>query len=108
MATEVAPVELPTGRRSYYNTSTPVDIHDPNWIPVLDSAAYKPQLSPTEKEVFQPPPPASSPLFPSQSASPKPRPGFSHPYSKSSLAPKSVASDSDSRSQSPQDSIEPL
>ncbi|KIW27194.1 uncharacterized protein PV07_06956 [Cladophialophora immunda] len=109
MAAAVAPVELPTGRRSYYNTTTPVDIHDPNWIPVLDSAAYKPPLSPTEKEVSTyPPPPASFSLFPTQASSPKPRPGFSHTYSKSSLAPESVASDSDSRSQSPQDSIEPL
>ncbi|KIW71189.1 hypothetical protein PV04_03385 [Phialophora macrospora] len=108
MAAAVAPVELPTSRRSYYNTSTPVDIHDPNWIPILDSAAYRPQLSPTEKEVFQPQPPASFSLFPSQPNSPKPRPGFSHGYSKSSMAPESVTSDSDSRSQSPQDSIEPL
>ncbi|KIW97124.1 uncharacterized protein Z519_02516 [Cladophialophora bantiana CBS 173.52] len=110
MAAAVAPVELPTGRRSYYNTSTPVDIHDPNWIPVLDTATYKPPLSPTEKEVSTlPQPPASFSLFPSSQAnSPKPRPGFSHTYSKSALAPESVASDSDSRSQSPQDSIEPL
>jgi hypothetical protein len=118
MATEVAPVELPTGRRSYYNTGTPIDIHDPNWIPVLDNAVYKPQLSPTEKEVFSGPLPATFSLFPSQpvhtspkqpaNTSPKPRPGFSHNYTKSSLAPESVGSDSDSRSQSPQDSIEPL
>ncbi|KIX98178.1 uncharacterized protein Z520_06258 [Fonsecaea multimorphosa CBS 102226] len=109
MAAAVAPVELPTGRRSYYNTSTPVDIHDPNWIPVLDSAAYKPPLSPTEKEVSTySQPPASFSLFPSQASSPKPRPAISHSYSKSSLAPESLASDSDSRSQSPQDSIEPL
>ncbi|OCT55098.1 hypothetical protein CLCR_02862 [Cladophialophora carrionii] len=108
MAAAVGPIELPTGRRSYYNTSTPVDIHDPNWIPVLDGTAYKPLLSPTEKEVFQPQPPASFSLFPSQPNSPKPRPGFSHAYSKSSMAPESVASDSDSRSQSALDSVEPL
>ncbi|OAL35604.1 hypothetical protein AYO20_05223 [Fonsecaea nubica] len=110
MAAAIAPVELPTGRRSYYNTSIPpVDIHDPNWIPVLDSAAYKPPLSPTEKEVstYQLPS-ASFSLFPAQANSPKPRPAVSHTYSKSSLAPESVASGSDSRSQSPQDSIEPL
>ncbi|EXJ62766.1 hypothetical protein A1O7_03205 [Cladophialophora yegresii CBS 114405] len=108
MAAAVGPIELPTGRRSYYNTSTPVDIHDPNWIPVLHGTAYKPQLSPAEKEVFQPQPPASFSLFPLQPNSPKPRPGFSHAYSKSSMAPESVASDSDSRSQSALENIEPL
>ncbi|KAJ9612262.1 hypothetical protein H2200_003859 [Cladophialophora chaetospira] len=112
MATIIDPVELPTGRRSYYNVSTPIDIHDPNWIPVLDGSSYKPQLSPTEKEVFNPQPMATFSLFPSQSTSPKnspkPRSGFSHNYSKSAMAPESVTSDSDSRSQSPQDSIEPL
>ena len=108
MTAIAAPVELPTGRRSYYNTGTPVDIHDPNWIPVLDNALYKPPPhSPTEKEVFHTPP-ATFSLFPSQSHSPKPRPAFSHTYSKSSMAPESVASESDSRSQSPQDSVEPL
>ena len=108
MAAVAAPVELPTGRRSYYNISTPIDIHDPNWIPVLDGSSYKPQLSPTEKEVFTPQLPATFSLFPSPSSSPKPRPAFSHNYTKSSLAPESVTSETDSRSQSPQDSIEPL
>lgn len=108
MATTVAPIELPTSRRSYYNTSTPIDIHDPNWIPVLDSSAYKPPLSPTEKEVFAHPT-ATFSLFPTSTSSPKPQQTtFSHNYSKSSLAPESVTSGSDSRSQSPQDNVEPL
>lgn len=96
--------ELPTGRRSF-NSATPVDIHDPNWIPVLDGGVYKAPLSPTEKEVS----PtvyasASFSLFPSQTGSPKPRPGFSHSYSRSSLAPESIKSES--RSQSSQDNAE--
>ena len=104
----VAPVELPTRRRSYDNTSTLIDIHDPKWIPVLDSSVYKSRLSPTEKEVSHAQHPATFSLFPSQTNSPKPHPAFSHFYSKSSTAPESVRSDSDTRSQSPQDGGEPL
>jgi hypothetical protein len=111
MATMMAPVELPTGRRSYLNTAPLPDIHDPNWIPILDGAAFKPpspsvekELSPYQNASF--PPSASFSLFPNQTASPKPRPGISHNYSKSSLAPESVSSDS--RPQSPQDIVEPV
>ncbi|KIX10016.1 uncharacterized protein Z518_01097 [Rhinocladiella mackenziei CBS 650.93] len=106
MATVIAPVELPTSRRSYFNTDPTPDIHDPNWIPVLDSAAFKSSSPSIEKEA-SPFGHASFSLFPATSSnSPKPRPGFSHNYSKSSLAPESIAS-SDSRSQSPQDGVDP-
>ena len=110
MTTMMAPVELPTGRRSYLNTAPLPDIHDPNWIPVL-GGEYKPpspsvekELSPYQNASF--PPPASFSLFPGQASSPKPRQGVSHNYSKSSLAPESVASES--RSQSPEETIEPV
>ncbi|KAJ9626675.1 hypothetical protein H2204_010064 [Knufia peltigerae] len=108
MATVIAPVELPTGRRSYFNPEPGPDIHDPNWIPVLDGAQYKPPSPSAEKEVLPFTPSASFSLFPSQSqtTSPKPRPPVSHNYSKSSLAPESIASES--RSQSPSDNVEPL
>lgn len=108
MAAVIAPVELPTGRRSYLNTAPGPDIHDPNWIPVLDGAQYKPGSPSVEKEVLPFAPSASFSLFPSQSqtTSSKPRPPLSHNYSKSSLAPESIASES--RSQSPSDSVEPL
>lgn len=111
MATMMAPIELPTGRRSYLNTAPLPDIHDPNWIPVLDGAGYKPpspsvekELSPYQNASF--PPPATFSLFPGQSTSPKPRQGVSHNYSKSSMAPESIASES--RSQSPQETVEPV
>lgn len=93
MAAVIAPVELPTGRRSYLNTTPTPDIHDPNWIPVLDGAGFHATSSQNEKDG----PPfayASFSLFPAPSSSPKPRPVFSHNYSKSSLAPESLASDS--------------
>jgi len=107
MAVTIPPVELPTDRRSYLNTAPGPDIHDPNWIPVLDSARYKPPSPSAEKEAL-PLTPGSFSLFPnqSQSNSPRPRPPLSHNYSKSSLAPESLASDS--RSQSPSDNVEPL
>ena len=106
MAAVIAPVELPTGRRSYLNNTPAPDIHDPNWIPVLDGNGFKPPSPSVEKEV-SPYAHASFSLFPTtQSSSPKPRPGFAHNYSKSSMAPESVTSDS--RSQSPDDSVEPL
>lgn len=108
MATTMAPIELPTGRRSYLNTAPLPDIHDPNWIPMLGGAAFQPpspsvekELSPYQNASF--PPPASFSLFPT---SPKPRPGPSHNYSKSSLAPESISSES--RSQSPQEPVEPV
>lgn len=98
MAAAVAPVELPTGRRSYYHKApAPQDIHDPNWIPVLDGVDFKPLQPSLEKEVASYPPVNFS-LFPAQATSPKQRPAISHNYSKSSLAPESVASESDSRS----------
>ena len=115
MATVMTPVELPTGRRSYLNTAPSVDIHDPNWIPMLGGATFQPPSPSVEKEValFQPAnsSSASFSLFPNQPASPKPvspkpQPAFSHNYSKSSLAPESIASDS--RSQSPHEGIEPV
>ncbi|KIW17338.1 hypothetical protein PV08_04530 [Exophiala spinifera] len=108
MAAVIAPIELPTGRRSYLNPAPGPDIHDPNWIPVLDGAQYKPPSPSVEKEVLPFSPSASFSLFPiqSQTTSPKPRPPLSHNYSKSSLAPESTASDS--TSQSPSDNVEPL
>lgn len=104
----MAPVELPTGRRSYYHNEIPgPDIHDPNWIPVLDTAALRATASLVDKDnsAF---PTGSFSLFPSHSGSdsPRARQGVSHNYSKSSLAPESVTSDS--RTQTPQELAEPL
>ncbi|KAL2419980.1 hypothetical protein ABEF95_009798 [Exophiala dermatitidis] len=103
MATVMAPVELPTGRRSYYHNPLPgPDIHDPNWIPVLDTGALNSTLD-RDTPAF---PPASFSLFPNQpspTGSPKPRAGISHNYSKSSLAPESVTSDS--TTQTTQDNV---
>ncbi|EXJ79867.1 hypothetical protein A1O3_08152 [Capronia epimyces CBS 606.96] len=107
MATVMAPVELPAGRRSYYHAPSPgPDIHDPNWIPVLDTAALKGTASLVDRDVFAYPQ-ASFSLFPSQSGSNSPtlRQGISHNYSKSSLAPESVTSET--RAQSPRDIVEP-
>ncbi|KAK7890340.1 hypothetical protein LTR67_008226 [Exophiala xenobiotica] len=106
MAVAVAPVELPTDRRSYFSTAPGPDIHDPNWIPVLSSARYEPTIPSAEKEAL-PLTSGSFSLFPNQpqSTSPRPRAPLSHNYSKSSLAPESLASDS--RSQNPGDNVEP-
>ena len=78
---------------------------------MLGGAAFQPpsptvekELSPYQNASF--PPSASFSLFSNQAASPKPRPGISHNYSKSSLAPESVSSES--RSQSPQEPVEPV
>ncbi|KAI1617979.1 hypothetical protein EDD36DRAFT_459639 [Exophiala viscosa] len=101
MAPVMAPIELPAGRRSYHNTAPLADIHDPNWIPVLDSTTFKPSLSLLEKEGSITTLGSFS-LFPAQS---KPQQLLSHKYSKSSMAPESVSSDS--RSQSPSH-VEPL
>ncbi|KIV85235.1 hypothetical protein PV11_00958 [Exophiala sideris] len=101
MAAVMAPIELPAGRRSYHNTSPIADIHDPNWIPVLDSTTFKPSLPLLDKEGSITTLGSFS-LFPAQS---KPQSALSHKYSKSSMAPESVSSDS--RSQSPSH-VEPL
>ena len=103
MAAVLAPVELPTGRRSYLNTGPAPDIHDPNWIPVLNGNTYTPPSPTVEKEVspyqqasFSPS--TSFSLFPNQALSPKSRPSPS--------ATDSILSDS--RPRSPQDVVEPI
>lgn len=111
MATVMAPVELPTGRRSYLNTGPTADIHDPNWIPVLNGTTYTPPSPSVEKEVspyqqasFSPS--ASFSLFPNQAPSPKPRQSPSNNDTKSPSAPASILSDS--RPQSAQEIVEPM
>ncbi|EXJ83902.1 hypothetical protein A1O1_07531 [Capronia coronata CBS 617.96] len=109
MATIIAPVELPTGRRSWYNNPRPgPDIYNPNWIPVLDTRAFNAATASLANKEVSAPPPASFSLFPSQTSSnsPKPRQGISHHYSKSALAPESVTSAL--RAQSAQHIAEPL
>jgi hypothetical protein len=97
MATEIAPIELPTGRRSYIAPARDApDIHDPNWIPVLNDVDLRKLSEYVEKEHTPQTPTASYSPFPPRAQSPskqKPLPVIQHSYSKSSLAPESVPSE---------------
>jgi hypothetical protein len=96
MAVANSPIELPTGRRSIYfdQTSAP-DVHDPNWIPVLDAGAINgPNSVFSEKEV-SPYNAASFSPFPeppsdTRAASPTKRTQLAHSHSKSSVAPEAA------------------
>lgn len=73
-----APIELPTNRHSFQNPRpSDVDIHDPQWIPVLSGQHVEKEVSPFHDSTF---PPFTLP-----------RPSQSHSYSRSSLAPESIA-----------------
>lgn len=87
MATANSPIELPTARRSvYYDQGAAFDIHDPNWIPVLDSNALKgPHAVFSEKEVSPYNSASFSPL-PTRAQSPSKPPSLHHSQSKKSLA----------------------
>jgi hypothetical protein len=86
-----SPIELPTKRHSFQNPKHAVDvnIHDPQWIPVLNPVVeprehVEKELSPYNASSFSP--------FSDHSA---PRPSQSHTYTKSSLAPESVPAAND-------------
>jgi hypothetical protein len=87
---DTAPIELPTGRRSYIAPASGPNIHDKDWIPVLNEADLKKVQQYQEKEAT-----ASLTVFPKVPTvtSPTTRPQLTHNYSKSSLAPESVASE---------------
>ena len=81
-----SPIELPTKRHSFQNPKpgADVDIQDPHWIPVLNPVAeprhyIEKELSPYSTSSFSP--------FLSHAAQ---RPSQSHTYTRSSLAPESV------------------
>jgi hypothetical protein len=81
-----SPIELPTKRNSFQNPKpgADVDIHDPQWIPVLNPVAeprqhIEKELSPYSTSSFSP--------FSNHAAQ---RPSQSHSYTKSSLAPESI------------------
>ena len=48
---DTAPIELPTGRRSYIAPASTPNIHDRDWIPVLDAADLKKVQQYQEKEL---------------------------------------------------------
>lgn len=81
-----SPIELPTKRNSFENPrpSSDADIHDPQWIPVLNGGAEPRQQ--VEKELS----PYSTSSFSPFAGHSTQRPSQSHTYTKSSLAPESV------------------
>ncbi|ETN40888.1 uncharacterized protein HMPREF1541_05168 [Cyphellophora europaea CBS 101466] len=104
MATANSPIELPTGRRSIYFDQAAIpnpDVHDPNWIPVLDSNAIKgpnsvfseKEVSPYNQASFSPFPTAPASKQASRPQSPDKRPQLSHSHSKSSYAPEAIPSE---------------
>lgn len=94
MAAVASAVELPASRRShYYNTAPAYDIHDPNWIPLLNGVEYRKSEIPTEKEVSPYNNHSFSP-FPKCQPYPHGRAQATLKYSKSSLV-ENVTSDHD-------------
>ena len=90
---DTAPIELPTGRRSFIAPAN-INVHDRNWIPVLNEADLKKVQQYQEKDSYASPTLSALPKIVSPSTnSPVTRPALQHNYSKSSLAPESVASE---------------
>ncbi|RMZ78968.1 hypothetical protein DV737_g3658, partial [Chaetothyriales sp. CBS 132003] len=98
---DAAPIELPTSRRSFVPPLPDgPNIHDKNWIPVLDTtharSAHQPQNSDLTLSIsdsfFSFPKPSSGANSSIQ------RPKLVHNYSRSSLAPESVTSEVESES----------
>lgn len=83
-----SPIELPTKRHSFQNPKpvADVNIHDPQWIPVLNAVAEPQQHENSEKELS----PYTTSSFSPYSNHAAQRPSQSHAYTKSSLAPESV------------------
>ncbi len=91
MATDTAPIELPTGRRSYISPARDApNVHDPSWIPVLNNVDLQKLSEYMEKEATPQTPTANYSPFPPRPPSPKQKPPLHHNYSKSSLAPEAV------------------
>lgn len=86
-----SPIELPTKRHSFQNPrpDADVDIHDPQWIPILNPVAEPRQH--IEKELS---PYSTSPFSPFSNHAAQ-RPSQSHTYTRSSLAPESIPATTD-------------
>jgi hypothetical protein len=105
MAADTAPIELPTGRRSYIAPAhESPNVNNPNWIPVLSNVDLQklsqymekeetPQTPQTPTASYSPFPPRPSSPRPSSPPKAKHYEYLHHKYSKSSLAPETVPSE---------------